>query len=414
MAADPFHQLHVYRSNANNDRQMTDCYRLLYNKALWQYAADLAGLTIEQTETMIVESIQELRLSTFRFDTGNMSSVKSRLMQETIYLILAAIYANLTNPRDPGDERKAKQALKQIDNHFCNATWFIHGSVDVRYVKVETILRLLARKIKDHRFLKLVRHMLKTMYRNKPKSRNAVYPNIPNKFTKLFAAICLQHVGKQLEHVKVGRQVNYVCYKHHFVAGIDGSKRQAVRLRTCLNDILTNHLQLELLENKLRVTHMKKPIRFLGYNINASYCRSTHRRKIQFAIPENDLQKIARVWQYGDFSLFQSGRRTGIINKSEYEILQQYNKELIGLARKYCLADNAAYLFQLRYLALGSFRKTIAAKRKSTVKKVAKDIAKYGIQNGKKVRGKKDMACFVTNEQLTALMKKERQNLLKT
>jgi hypothetical protein len=94
-----------------------------------------------------------------------------------------------------------------------------------------------------------------------------------------------------------------------------------------------------------------------------------------------------------------------MIHLSELEILMTYNAEIRGFLGYYALADNAtSVVSSILWLTTTSFLKTVAAKRRSTLKKVAKSLkrgpSRYVISLKKKDGTVKEYALVATAGQL--------------
>jgi len=90
-------------------------------------------------------------------------------------------------------------------------------------------------------------------------------------------------------------------------------------------------------------------------------------------MPQQKMAGFAK--KYGDISNWHGKHRNDLLNLSEVEILLIYNAEVRGFLSYYALADNLTKeAHRLLWLTTGSFFRTIAAKRQSTVKKVAHSL----------------------------------------
>ncbi|WP_233269567.1 reverse transcriptase/maturase family protein [Alteribacillus sp. YIM 98480] len=185
-------------------------------------------------------------------------------------------------------------------------------------------------------------------------------------------------------------RMKYVRYADDFVLGIAGSKQSASYMKEMIKIFLKEELQLDLSDEKTLITHLKKPVPFLGYEfrkwnevkIKKVMCKNhKHPMKkrtlsgaIKLEIPEKKIKEFAIKNGYGNLDTFKIIHRAKLINNSELEILYTYNAELRGIANYYKLANNYHHLDKLFYLAESSFIKTIANKRKSTSKKAASSM----------------------------------------
>jgi group II intron reverse transcriptase/maturase len=186
------------------------------------------------------------------------------------------------------------------------------------------------------------------------------------------------------------QRMKYVRYADDFVIGIAGLKQSALEVKETIKKFLKKELHLDLSDEKTLVTHLEKPIPFLGYQFRrwneikvkrVAYKNQKHPLKkrtlsgaIKLEIPEKKINEFAIKNGYGNLDNFKITHRAKLINNSELEILYTHNAELRGIANYYKLANNYHHLDRLFYLAESSFIKTIANKRRNTSMKVASSM----------------------------------------
>lgn len=185
------------------------------------------------------------------------------------------------------------------------------------------------------------------------------------------------------------RRLKYVRYADDFIIGIIGSKEDAKRIKEDVKNFLAEKLALELSEEKTLITHTGKSAKFLGYEITVT--RDNHQRrdargrlkriyghKVQLNISINTLRD--KLLEYGATEIkYRQGKevwkpkcRTGLIYNDELEILDRYNREIMGFCNYYLIANNCAVLHSFRYIMEYSMYKTFARKYKSSVRKINK------------------------------------------
>ena len=185
------------------------------------------------------------------------------------------------------------------------------------------------------------------------------------------------------------RRLVYIRYADDFLIGIIGTHSEAISVKDQVTDFLQRELKLEVAEEKSGVIHASDGVSFLGYKVHTytgnrivktvrsgrhTTTRSVSAR-MQLHIPQEKLRKFCQGKGYGIYDTFHPKHRSALIHLSEAEIVQTYNAEMRGLANYYALATNAKRdLNKLHGLWRGSLLKTLAAKRKSTVTKVAKSL----------------------------------------
>jgi len=194
------------------------------------------------------------------------------------------------------------------------------------------------------------------------------------------------------------KRLHFCRYADDFVIGVIGSKREAEAIMGAVKTFISTTLKLNIAEEKSHIVHASKGTSFLGYTIKTYTGRkiiktrrgSRHIRmksvskQLQLHIPAGRLEKFCTSKKYGNYQKLKARHRTQFLNQSEVEIISAYNAELRGLANYYALATGAkARISKLYRLWQVSLFKTLAAKRKTTVNKVATslrlDDGGYGI-----------------------------------
>jgi len=185
------------------------------------------------------------------------------------------------------------------------------------------------------------------------------------------------------------RRMYYVRFADDFLVGIIGSKADAVALKVWLAEYLQSDLQLELSTEKTLITNVKERIRFLGYDIKkwagkrklryattqGVVTKRTCTRHLALLMPRDKVQTFVQA--YGNPNGWKGTHRTNLLHLSELEILMTYNAEIRGFLGYYSLADNLTTVAaKILWITTTSFLRTLAAKRQSTLMKVAKSLKK--------------------------------------
>ncbi|MFD1705577.1 reverse transcriptase domain-containing protein [Siminovitchia sediminis] len=188
MATNPFRQLNVIRNASQKGNIITDCYRLMYNKELWikayaklyPNAGNLTkGISNETKDGFSLQKvdgiIEQLKAGTFRFSpvrrvyipksNGKKSpNFKDKLVQEVMRMILENIYDSIFSEDSHGyrEGRSCHTALSQIKNTWKGLTWCIEGDIKGFFDNIDhtVLLKLISKKINDHRFLLLIHNVL--------------------------------------------------------------------------------------------------------------------------------------------------------------------------------------------------------------------------------------------------------------
>jgi group II intron reverse transcriptase/maturase len=185
------------------------------------------------------------------------------------------------------------------------------------------------------------------------------------------------------------KRLLYTRYADDFVIGVIGSHDEAQNVMAQVKSFLERALHLQMAEAKSGIHHAADGATFLGYDVRrysgakilrvARGRRHTTQRSIaermQLHVPEVKLRRFCQTKGYGDYSTFHASARNGLRHRSDVEIILTYNAEMRGLANYYGLATQAkSCLRKLYYLWHCSLLKTLAAKHRTTVRKIAKPL----------------------------------------
>jgi hypothetical protein len=139
---------------------------------------------------------------------------------------------------------------------------------------------------------------------------------------------------------------------------------------------LRDELKLELSPSKTLITHAaSQPARFLGYEIKAQHAdtkiargRRSVNGVIGLFVPQPVIrQKCALYTSKG-----RPAARGGLIRDQDFTIVAKYQAEYTGLVQYYLLAQDVFRLGRLHWIMETSLLKTLAAKHRSTVTKMAR------------------------------------------
>jgi len=441
----PFEQL--YRQMFNRD-----LYLLAYGNIYPNQGAMTAGAGGEtadgMSEAKIGQIIELMRSERYRFAPARriyipkkngklrplgLPSWSDKLVGEVVRLLLEAYYDPGFSDRSHGFRkgRGCHTALREVHNTWTGTAWFIEGDISDCFGSFdhEILLGILAEKIHDQRFLRLIRHMLKAGYLEEwdyhdtlsgvpqggvvsPVLSN-VYLNKLDEFVErelipqytrgaLRAAnpayrqadSLLRRArrrGDRAEARRLARQMRtlpstdpmdpgyrrlrYLRYADDHMLGFTGPRAEAEQIRARLAEFLRETLGLELNAAKTLISHARtQPARFLGYDIIVQHSstkitngRRSANGKIALRVPPDVVRaQCARYRQHG-----KPWHRSRLQNLDDYDIVRVYGAEYRGAVNYYLLAQDAWRLRTLRWHAETSMLKTLAAKHKSTVTKMA-------------------------------------------
>lgn len=275
-------------------------------------------------------------------------SFDDKLVQECVRLLLEAIYegrfSNQSHGFRPG--RSCHTALNQIQTCFSGVKWFVEGDIKGFFDNIDhnAMVEILAERIHDQKFLRLIRKFLRAGYLEDWTFHNT-YSGTPQGgiISPILANIYLDKLDWYMEQLKAGfdrgkkrkttflanyyarnttrlrkelretqnpeeqerivqelrrmelerqtvpyfepfdpnyRRLQYVRYADDFLIGVIGSKEDALEIKRKVKEFTGSVLHLELSEEKTLITHSAKRARFLGYDISVRRSNATKRNKL--------------------------------------------------------------------------------------------------------------------------------------
>ena len=365
-----------------------------------------------------------------------------KLVGEVIRLLLEAYYEPAFSGRSHGFRpgRGCHTALSEVAETWTGTTWFVEGDITNCFGSLdhEVMLSILAEKIHDNRFLRLIKQMLQAGYledwvwnatlsgapqggvvspvlsniylhrldvfvetvlmpeytRGKRRASNPAYYRIRSAARRARArgdraqARELRAQQRSLPSSDPGdpgyRRLRYVRYADDTLLGFTGPKAEAEEIRARLAAFLHDDLKLELNEDKTLVTHARTgAARFLGYEITAQHSKTRPRvnGSIGLRVPRAVIKaKCAPYLKHG-----KPERRPELLNLDDHLIISTYGAEYRGIVQYYLLAGDVWRLNRLEWAAKTSMLKTLAAKHRSRVTPMARKYqAKVDTPHGKR------------------------------
>jgi group II intron reverse transcriptase/maturase len=369
-------------------------------------------------------------------------SWSDKLLQEVMRSLMDAYYEPQFSPNSHGFRpgRGCHTALGDVYFTWNGTKWFIEGDIKGCFDNIDhtILLSILREKIHDGRFIALVEGLLRAGYledwkyrptlsgtpqggivspllaniymdrfdkfvektiipeftRGTNRKRNREYQSIANQISRLKAKDAghkdLLPLRPKLREIRSTdqfdpnyRRLRYIRYADDFLLGFVGPKDEAEEIKDRLKTFLNEQLRLDLSSEKTLITHaLTEKAQFLGYDISAGGPRGYGRDHghIALRIPIKKLNdKIARYTKDG-----KPIHRTELLNDSDHAIIEKYGTEYRGIVQYYAYAQNRFWLERLHWYMSTSLLKTLAAKHKSTVTKMArrftgKAISKDGV-----------------------------------
>ena len=192
------------------------------------------------------------------------------------------------------------------------------------------------------------------------------------------------------------RRMKYARYADDFLVGIIGSKQDAQQIKEDIKNFLADRLALELSDEKTLVTHTERPAKFLGYEITVrksndqrrdkrGRLRRTYGKRVCLNVSTETVRKKLFDWGVLELTnrngkeIWKPKCKSGLIFNDDLEILDSYNREIVGFYNYYSIANNCAHaLNNFKYIMEYSMYKTFAGKYKCRTRKVNKKYRKNG------------------------------------
>ncbi|TDC05717.1 maturase [Nonomuraea longispora] len=266
-----------------------------------------------------------------------MPTWSDKLVGEVVRLLLEAYYEPTFSDRSHGfrPKRGCHTALREVANTWTGTTWFVEGDISDCFGSLdhEVMLSILAEKIHDNRFLRLLRNMLTAGYledwtwnatlsgvpqggiaspilsniylhkldvfvektlipeftRGKLRARNPEYRAVEHAIARarrkgdraesraLYRR--LHSLPSQDPRDPGYRRLRYCRYADDTLLGFAGPKAEAEEIKRRLAEFLRDDLKLELSPDKTLITHARtQRARFLGYEISVASSATRTRR----------------------------------------------------------------------------------------------------------------------------------------
>jgi group II intron reverse transcriptase/maturase len=356
-------------------------------------------------------------------------SWSDKLVGEVVRLLLEAYYEPRFSGRSHGFRpgRGCHTALTEVAETWTGTTWFIEGDISDCFGSLDhdVLLSILAEKIHDNRFLKLLRSMLQAGYleewewnatlsgapqgavaspvlsniyldrmdkfaetvlipeytRGRRRAASPAYQKVQKAIARARGAgdrAAVRLLRKQQRSLPAGdprdpryRRLRYVRYADDHLLGFTGPKAEAEEIRDRLARFLREDLKLELNQDKTLITHARTgAARFLGYEITVQHSRD--RPQVNGVIGLRVPRAVITAKCAPYLRLGKPGHQPQLKNLGDYEIICAYGARYRGIVQYYLLAGDVFRLNRLRWVMGTSMLKTLAAKHRSTVTKMAR------------------------------------------
>ena len=187
------------------------------------------------------------------------------------------------------------------------------------------------------------------------------------------------------------KRLCYIRYADDFLIGVIGSKEDAEQIKQDVGYFIRDKLHLEMSEEKTKVTHSSKPVRYLGYDFkvihskNMKRCKNGDMKRVWYGkvflyMPKEKWIKKAmergaiQVKRNNDTGkeMWRPMPRKDLMNRSDAEIVSTFNSEIRGLYNFYRIAENVGALHKYYYMVRYSMLKTLAGKHRTNVSVIKK------------------------------------------
>jgi Type II intron maturase/Reverse transcriptase (RNA-dependent DNA polymerase) len=213
--------------------------------------------------------------------------------------------------------------------------------------------------------------------RKKPEYRHLDY-ELRKLIAKGADEATLRPIRKELKRIGHGdpfdpayRRLRYIRYADDFLLGFAGPRAEAEEIKDRIGTFLRDSLKLEMSPEKTLITHAgTEKARFLGYDIGVDNSPEAGKGKgkTKLRIPPMKLEnKVAKYMRDG-----KPTERPELLHDDDFTIVSKYGSEFQGFVQYYAYAENRFWLSHLRWVMGTSLLKTLAAKHKSTVSKMAR------------------------------------------
>lgn len=422
-----------------------DIYKLmyipaLYEKAYYKIKSKPGNMTPGITPTtldgfsseVISDLIRKLKDESFQFSPGRRVSIpkssggsrpltiappRDKIVQEVMRMILAAIFEPSFSPNSHGfrSGRSCHSALKQVFTTFGVASWYIEGDISKSFDSFDhgILMEIIGKRIKDDRFLRLIRKSLNAGYFEFNKYKHSIsggtpqgsiispilcniYLNELDRFIEKLSQefnvgtkakgnpIWISYRNKKVRSQTITEKVKwhklmltvpskdpldpnfnkivYVRYADDWILGVRGSYNDCTDLLETIKTFLSEELKLNLSESKTLITNANKgKALFLSTQIfrarhqSLTRLRSFNRRagrEIRMMIPMDKITKKLRETNFMKNGI--ATPRFLWMHNSKDQIIALYNSVYRGIINYYSFAHNLGKVSGFLHMILKS------------------------------------------------------------
>jgi group II intron reverse transcriptase/maturase len=453
--------LDVLRERGRRGLPLNEVYRQLFNPQMYvlaygriyaNHGAMTPGAGGETADGMslakIGRIIDALRHERYRFQPVKrvyipkkngkkrplgLPSWPDKIAGEVIRLLLEAYYEPQFSGHSHGfrPRRGCHTALTEVAKTWTGTAWFIESDISDCFGSLDhqVLLSVLAEKIHDNRFLRLIKQMLQAGYLE-DWEWNATLSGAPQGgvVSPVLSNIYLDRLDRFVETILIPeytrgetraknpgyrtaesalrrarrhgdraaarqllrqlrsmpsmdprdpgyRRLRYIRYADDALFGFTGPKAEAEAVKARLAAFLREDLKLELSQDKTLITHARtQAADFLGYQVTVAHDDrkiTRGRRRVNGTIQLHVPKTVIRAKCAPYLSRGKPAHRPGLTGRDDHAIISIYGAEYRGIVQYYLLAVDVWRLNRLEWAAKTSMLKTLAARHRSTVTKMA-------------------------------------------
>jgi group II intron reverse transcriptase/maturase len=240
-------------------------------------------------------------------------TIKDRVVQMLIKMVLEPIYEsdflNCSNGFRP--QRRTQDCIALLDSYINRRNkyyWVIEGDIKGAFDSIhhQILMKLLAKRIADTRFLKLIERFLKAgimegrLFKRTLKGtpQGAICsPILANIYLHQLDLYWWNKYGNLHRKEKERRRNKHmgncalIRYADDWLLLTNGGKAEANRLKEEFKTFLAEELKLELSPEKTRITHVNQGFDFLGFHVQR-YVKSNDRPKMLVTPAQENIKKL--------------------------------------------------------------------------------------------------------------------------
>ncbi|GAA0294835.1 hypothetical protein GGQ92_000718 [Gracilibacillus halotolerans] len=363
-------ELNWMGNTLNKGEWIKNCNKLILRRDIWilayeqVYQKQVTESDVQKMDVIIsklANMFQQLQRKNYIMYLNN-TIFENRLLIEVVRIILMKIYEHYL--KEYPIMKNEMEMIHYIKRTRKKVTWLCAGELNLQSSQInKRFIYQLRRNVKDELFILLVDRICKRAVDNKNKSNQALRSiyhllvDISLIEWDALMSVSPHEVSSANFHPRYVSPTFYVRYKQHFICGYTSSKRMAKK-----------HLEAMQYLKKWKfehsgVYHWQTTLPFLDYTL-----RFNDKQNSSVLLSKSTVNRL--ITTYANLPSLSIKHRPQLINKTELEIIQVYNKELTSMAEKFFFIDNFYVFDKIRYFAKSSLIKTIACKRRSTSKKV--------------------------------------------